>query len=405
MMDLGLFGIFTAGVLTFVTPCVLPLIPIYLSALIGGDIRQVGSAARGQLVARALLFSLGFVGVFTLLGLTASSIGGLLFQYKGLLSGAGALLVLVFGLKFLGLIRIPFFERIVRVDDSKIQTRFGGLNALIMGVVFAAGWSPCVGPVLGSVLTYTAAKTTEALVGGMYLAVYGLGFALPLLLTALFAEAGVRMLKRINPYLPKIERAIGILLVMVAVSMLADLAYTAREPADGVSQAEKADLLLDEDPVMVEFYSANCSICERMAPVVDAIVKQCDGRQVRVRKIDVSMAGNRRYVETYRLVGVPTFLFLNTKGEEIARLVGEQTEKTLKQALSALRGKPCPGLASLPRPSGEKPTEADLLFPLQQKPGEVSCSQGIMEREEHTDRGLAAIEDRIGCEEKIRNLN
>jgi len=354
MMSFGLFGLFTAGLLTFLTPCVLPLIPIYLSALIGGDIRSANISQRGQLMWRALLFSIGFISVFTLLGLTASTIGTLFIEHKGVVQAAGALLILAFGLKFLGLINIPFFDRIVRADDTKMQTRFGSINALVMGVVFAAGWSPCVGPVLGSVLTYTASTTSDPLTGAVYLTVYGTGFAIPLLITAVFAEAGVKLLKKINPYLPKIERAIGILLVFVAGSLLFDLANaTTFDPAQAEANAKTiTELSITESgeswPVMVEFYSKDCTICKKMKPIIDSITTVCDGNSVLVKQIDITESSNKHMVGHFKLVGLPTFVFLDDKGNEAARLVGEQTEQTLKQALSVLRGKPCPGLGIIP---------------------------------------------------------
>lgn len=358
-MDYGLFGIFTAGIFTFVTPCVLPLIPIYLSALIGSDIRQIKGAKRGQLIARSLFFSVGFISVFTLFGLTASSIGNLLFDYKAHVMVGGAVLVLLFSLKFLGVISIPFFDRIVRMDDTKMQTRFGALNALIMGVVFAAGWSPCVGPVLGSVLTYTASTTSTPVEGALYLSIYGAGFALPLLITAIFAETGISFLKKINPYLPKIEKAIGALLLIVSLAMFSDAfgnmqvnntqqAVNNLQQTDNTSQSNLPhELMLDEDPVMVEFFSSSCTVCKRMEPIIEAITSQCDGNMVRVKKVDISLAENSHFVRQYKLVGVPTFLFISREGSEVARLVGEQSEKTLKQALSALRGVPCPGLKAI----------------------------------------------------------
>lgn len=358
-----LFGLFGAGLLTFFTPCVLPLMPIYLSALIGADITKVSSTQRGQLVARALLFSVGFVAVFTLMGLTASSIGGFLTDHKGLLQGFGALLILVFGLKFLGVIRIPFFDRIVRADDTRMQTRFGGVNAVIMGVVFATGWSPCVGPVLGSVLTYTASQAANPWTGAGYLGLYGLGFAVPLLLTAVFAEAAVRALRKVNRHLPAIERGIGVMLVVLAATLLVELWDSSGKSVISVEEAGAA-FSLDEQgerwPVMVEFHSKNCPVCERMEPIVRAIGTVCHGNMVLVRQVDVSRPENAHYVETYRIRGVPTFVFMDETGGEVARLIGEQTENTLLQALSALRGKPCPGLGLLP---GAKKDDTPL-FPL-----------------------------------------
>ncbi len=364
-MDLSLLGIFGAGIATFVTPCVLPLIPIYLSALVGGDLKDASIRGRGQLVLRAFLFSVGFVTVFTILGLGASFLGAALVRYKVLLQGAGALLILVFGLKFLGLVKIPFLDRVVKADDTRMQTRFGALNALVMGVVFAAGWTPCVGPVLGSVLTYTASATSSPWTGAGYLAIYGLGFALPLLVTALFAEAGMRLMDRIKPHLSTIERVIGALLVVVALGMVWDMA---KDAAVDESQALTAREFTTSKagkrlPAMVELYAKNCPICKGMKPIVEEIVSECHGNKVLVRAVDVSHGRNRALAKRYRLVGVPTFLFLDRDGNEVARLVGKQSRQSLRQALSALRGETCPGVGPLPQDERDRP----LAFPKQDR--------------------------------------
>ncbi len=187
--------------------------------------------------------------------------------------------------------------------------------------------------------------------GAAYLTVYGAGFALPLVLTAVFAQAGVGFLRKINPFLPKIERAIGVLLLAVAVYLFEGLPLGASLAEDAAGTPSR-DFTLHEDgnhwPVMLELYSASCTVCERMEPVVTGIAGQCHGNQVRVVQVDVSKPENRHLAEKYRLVGVPTFLFLDIDGEEVARLVGEQTDTALLQALSALRGEPCPGVGSVP---------------------------------------------------------
>ncbi len=351
-MTLDLMGIFAAGLLTFLTPCVLPLMPIYLAALAGGDLGGLSASGRGRLMVRAGLFSVGFLLVFTLMGLTASTLGGFLADHKAAIQLATAVLILLFGLKFVGFIHIPLFDRVVRADDTRFDTRFGAFNALIMGVLFAAGWSPCVGPVLGSVLTYTASNAGDPLTGAVYLTIYGAGFALPLLLVALFAQAGVRFLRKINPFLPKIERAIGVLLLLVAAYLFEGLPLGGVAPEPEAVAAQTNDFTLHEDgkhwPVMLELYSESCSVCERMEPIVAGISGQCHGKQVRIVQVDVSAPENRHFAEKFRLVGVPTFLFLDEGGEEVARLVGEQTDSALRQALSALRGEPCPGVGDVP---------------------------------------------------------
>lgn len=369
-MDYGLLGIFGAGLATFFTPCVLPLVPIYLSALVGGDIEELGDGGRGQLLLRAGLFSVGFIAVFTVLGIGASSLGAALNRYKVVVQALGALLIVVFGLKFLGLIRIPLLDRVVKADDTRMQTRFGAINALVMGVVFAAGWTPCVGPVLGSVLTYTAAATSNPWTGAGYLGVYGLGFAVPLLATALFAEAGMRLMDRIKPHLPRIERVIGVLLLIVAATMLWDIAKGFGSAGGSADRAREftTDGGGKRVPAMVELYRHKCPVCKKMKPIVRELTEQCNGRRVLVHTVAVDERKNRALIKRYRLVGVPTFLFLDKDGNEVSRLVGRQTSESLLQALSALRGERCEGVGPLPDTARDEP----LAFPEQGKDGE-SC--------------------------------
>jgi cytochrome c-type biogenesis protein len=366
-MSLDLITVFGAGLLTFVTPCVLPLVPIYLAALVGGDLRGLSGSGRWRLLWRAGLFSLGFVSVFTLMGLGASSIGAFLGEHRAVLQVAGALVVLVFALKFLGLIRVPFLDRVVKADDTRLETRFASVNALVMGVVFAAGWSPCVGPVLGSVLTFTASSANSPAVGAGYLALYGAGFALPLLVVAAFAGVAARLLERVGPLLPKIEKGVGVLLLVVAGFLVHDAAGMWSVPEE-----RDSDLADHSMPVMIELFEEDCPVCQRMKPLMTRLEEQCDRRGVRVVAIDVSREENAHLVERYRLVGVPTFLFLDRGGDEVARLIGEQTERTLKQALSALRGEECPGLALLgPRPGDE--ANLGIQFPVVEEEEMIAC--------------------------------
>jgi cytochrome c-type biogenesis protein len=348
-MPFDVFGIFGAGLLTFLTPCILPLIPIYLSALIGADIRKINSAQRGQLIFRALLFSAGFIMVFTLLGLAVSTVGAFLIANKAIIQAVGALVILLFVLKFVGLIKITWLDRLIRADDTKLQTRFGGVNAFVMGIVFAAGWSPCAGPVLGSVLTYTASATSDPLTGAFYLSVYGFGFALPLILVAAFAEAGGRLLKRLGPSLGKVERVIGILMIIVAGSLAADAISQQTASSTALQGATEENAIAGKlsKPTMLVLTSSECSVCRQMEPIVKSITSLCDGKGVSIKEYDLALPANRPLITKYRLVATPTFVFLNTDRSEVARLVGQQTDDTLKQALSALRGVPCPGMKLL----------------------------------------------------------
>lgn len=372
-MSFELAGIFGAGLLTFVTPCVLPLIPIYLALLLGGSVATDDGkptlAARLSLFVSTLVFSAGLLSVFVALGMTATSLGRLLTEYRTQFVLVGGLLILLFGLKFLGVLRLSWLEREKRLDDRKLQSRYRLLNALVMGVVFGLGWTPCIGPILGSVLTYTASKGASLGQGALYLGAYGLGFVLPLLILSLFADAARRVVRRISPWLPKLERVSGALMVGVGLYLMLGVGAPPSgelSPADRTTKAmAKAPALQPalgqptERPRLVQFHSARCSICRQMIPTVGVIERDCDGRKVDVVKVDVHR--QRTLATSYRVRGVPTFVFLDKQGNEAARLVGYQTLAALRQSLSAVTGQSCDGLGAFdptPPPQSTPPANS-----------------------------------------------
>lgn len=358
-MSLDLAAIFGAGLLTFATPCVLPLIPIYLALLLGAARPAAEGQGGGQrlvLVLRTLLFSTGMLIVFVGLGLTATSLGALLAEHRVELTLAGGLLIFLFGLKFLGVLHVPWLERDTRLDGARLQTRSGALNALVMGVVFSLGWTPCVGPILGSVLTYTASTVSSPLRGALYLAVYAAGFLLPLLVLSLFADSARSVLRRVSGWLPRIEKLSGALLVAVALFLIFTVsrppAATASPAAPPVAAAPASSSPASEPPLgapstrprMVQFTSPSCSVCRQMIPTVGLIERDCGGQRVDVVKVDVTRPEGRALASRYGVRGVPTFVFLDRKGEQAARLVGYQTLPALRQALATLTGGECRGV-------------------------------------------------------------
>jgi cytochrome c-type biogenesis protein len=207
----GLPIAFAAGILSFLSPCVLPLVPSYL-AYVGG-----GSANRATAMRNSVLFVLGFSLVFIALGASASLIGNLLLDNRSWLIRVGGLLVLAFGLMLLKVIRLPFLYRSMKTEyrgDTSTP-----LGATLMGMSFAIGWTPCVGPVLGAILTLAGASATLSQ-GTSLLAVYALGLAIPFLLAALGLEAFTRFSKRFSRFLPWVERVSGGILVAAGTLML-----------------------------------------------------------------------------------------------------------------------------------------------------------------------------------------
>ena len=206
--------------MTFLTPCILPLVPVYIAAITGEDINRLEKVPGGRIIFRASLFCLGFIVIFSIMGLGASAVGYSLDTHRVILKAAGGVVIVFFGLKFLGIIRIHILDAVFRIDEGRLKGRSGILNALVMGIVFALGWSPCVGPVLASVLAYTASQTSRPLQGAGYLAVYGLGLAFPLMLISIMANVGIGLVRKLGSWGPRIERITGALLFIIGISMI-----------------------------------------------------------------------------------------------------------------------------------------------------------------------------------------
>jgi cytochrome c-type biogenesis protein len=213
---LGGLVAFAAGLLSFLSPCVLPLVPSYIGFLTGMTLPEMESGRRAALV-HALLFVLGFSLVFVLLGASATALGRTLNYYQVWLQRIGGALILGFGLLCLGLIKTPLLDldRRVRLEHKPV----GYLGSALVGMAFAAGWTPCIGPVLGGILSL-AATTADVRRGMLLLAIYSAGLALPFLLAALAVESFLRWFQRFRPLLPWVMRISGGMLVLVGLLLI-----------------------------------------------------------------------------------------------------------------------------------------------------------------------------------------
>lgn len=214
----GLAIAFSAGLLSFLSPCVLPLIPSYLTFVTGVGFDELGRARRSALV-HALLFVAGFTLIFVTLGASATLLGRVLLHYRVWITRLGGALVVLFGLYLLGAVRVSAFDRERRVHLT--NKPIGYLGTLLVGVAFGAGWTPCLGPILGAILTYTAAQA-DLTRGLPLLLAYSLGLALPFLVAAVAVERFLETVTRIRPYLARISQVSGVLLIIVGVMMMLD---------------------------------------------------------------------------------------------------------------------------------------------------------------------------------------
>ncbi len=208
---LGLFVAFAAGLLSFLSPCVLPLVPSYIGFLTGMSLPEM-SGRRRVAVAHALLFVLGFSLVFVLLGASATALGRALNYYQVWLQRVGGVLIIGFGLVCLGVIKAGFLsqERRVQVEQKPV----GYLGSALVGMAFGAGWTPCIGPVLGAILGL-AATSQDLARGVLLLAAYSAGLAVPFLVAAVALDSFLGWFQRFRRYLPWVMRVTGVLLIFV----------------------------------------------------------------------------------------------------------------------------------------------------------------------------------------------
>jgi cytochrome c-type biogenesis protein len=213
---LGLFVAFAAGLLSFLSPCVLPLVPSYIGFLTGMSLPEATGRKRPALV-HAILFVAGFSLVFILLGASATALGRALNQYQVWIQRIGGVLIIAFGLVCLGVFRADFLMRDRRVQME--QKPVGYLGSLLVGMAFAAGWTPCIGPVLGAILGL-AATSSDLTRGTLLLVSYSAGLAVPFLLAAVALESFLDWFQRFRRYLPWVMRVSGALLVFVGILMV-----------------------------------------------------------------------------------------------------------------------------------------------------------------------------------------
>jgi cytochrome c-type biogenesis protein len=225
-LDVSAGGAFVAGLLSFASPCVLPLVPPYLAYMGGVSIEELRAerpSLRLAVLAAALCFVAGFATVFVALGATASVIGQAVSAYFTWLGYIAGVLVALMGLHFLHVIQIPLLDRTARVG---VETKPAGLaGAYVIGLAFGFGWSPCVGPVLAAILLMAGAADSAG-EGARLLFVYSLGIGLPFLVAAAFADGFMRWSARFRSRMAAIEKTMGALLVIAGV-----LIFTGQMPA------------------------------------------------------------------------------------------------------------------------------------------------------------------------------
>jgi len=221
--DVSYAGALGAGILSFLSPCVLPLVPPYLCFLGGVTLDQVTEEEDGsrqltkKVFTAALFFVLGFSTVFISLGATASALGQLVADYMDYLSKGAGVIIIILGLHFIGILKIPFLYRDTRIQTNTQPASLFG--AYVIGLAFAFGWTPCVGPVLAAIL-FVAGSEDSVTYGTSLLAVYSAGLGVPFLMAALAVKPFMGFMKKFRRHMQTLERIIGVLLVLTGIMFL-----------------------------------------------------------------------------------------------------------------------------------------------------------------------------------------
>ena len=217
--DISIWAAFGAGFLSFLSPCVLPLVPPYLCFITGASLKDLteGSGMTRKALFAALLFVLGFSTVFIALGASASFVGQVMRQHLELLGQIAGVFIIIMGLHFMGVFRFAFLNREVRYQHEAKPA--GLVGAYFVGMAFAFGWTPCIGPILGTILAVSASKES-VFQGAFLLGCYSLGLGIPFMLAAFGVNSFLGFLRRFRSHLGTVEKAMGGLLVVTGLLFL-----------------------------------------------------------------------------------------------------------------------------------------------------------------------------------------
>jgi cytochrome c-type biogenesis protein len=223
MQEISIISVFIAGIISFLSPCILPLIPGYISFISGenlSDLRNNDNKIHKKAIIGTIFFGIGFSTLFIILGASATGVGKIFIEYKNIFSKVAGLIVIIFGLHMLGLFKINFLKKQLKWNYRKGDAPYY-IEAFLLGLAFVFGWTPCIGPILASVLTFAANEKTVGS-GVILLSVYSLGLWVPFLISAIFLSTCINLIKRFGKITVYIEKIAGILLIFLGLLIMTD---------------------------------------------------------------------------------------------------------------------------------------------------------------------------------------
>ncbi len=339
-MDFGILTVFLGGVATVFTPCILPVLPVYLGMFAGSS--AVSESRKFNLFFQTLLFGAGFSILFIIMGLGAATISSFFVSNKSIIALIGAIFIILMGLLFSGVIKIDLLLREYRLNETSLIKKSGYLASFFTGIVFAAGWSPCAGPVLGSVLTYVALRSTGLISGALMMSVYSIGILTPFLIFSLFADNLLPKIRRFYRFMPVFQKFGGILLVLGGLLIIySEIPYIKAKISSADTVVLKSDYRADRSPQMLFIFSKHCPECKKLHALMPAIRDDCSGMKINISEVFIEEEPSIK--ERYGISTFPTIILFDSAGREVKRVFGSQNINSLRIAAASILNDRCAG--------------------------------------------------------------